>query len=186
MNNLKEAETDKSLSNNNKTDIKGWILSIALAVVIALFLKFFVFDIVKVDGESMLPTLHNREYVFMQRVSYYFKDPERGDIVVCRYPERQEKFIKRVVGVKGDKIRITDGILYINDEPNYEHYNINEGIDHDLKEVTLGENEVFVMGDNRNHSHDSSRRAVGPLTEDMVLGKAEFVLWPLGMMHGLE
>lgn len=184
MNEQKGAEADKSL-DNNKTDIRGWVLSIALAVVIALFLKFFVFDLVKVDGESMLPTLHDREYVFMQRVSYYFKDPERGDIVVCRYPERHEKFIKRVIGVEGDKIRITDGILYINDEPNYEHYDRNKGIDHDVKEITLGEKEVFVMGDNRNNSYDSSRIAVGPLTEDMILGKAEFVLWPLNMMHGL-
>lgn len=107
MNEQKGAETDKSL-NNSKTDIKGWFISIALTVIIALFLKFFVFDLIKVDGESMLPTLHHKEYVFMQRVSYYFKDPERGDIVVCRYPEREERFIKRVVGVGGDKIRITD------------------------------------------------------------------------------
>lgn len=176
--------TQESL-NNTKTETKGWILSIALAIVIALLLKFFVFDLVKVDGESMVPTLHHKEYVFMQRVSYYFTDPERGDVVVCKYPQRQEKFIKRVVGVEGDKIRITDGILYINDVPNYEHYDRNEGIDHDVMEITLGENEVFVMGDNRNNSHDSSRTEVGPLTEDMILGKAEFVLWPLGMMHGL-
>lgn len=169
-----------------KKETRGWIVSIVLAVVIALSLRFFVFEFIRVDGQSMEPTLLDEEYVFMQKVTYYFNDPGYGDIVICKFPNRTETFVKRIVGVEGDKIRITDGTLYINDEPNYEHYDKNQGIDHDMKEITVGKDQIFVMGDNRNHSMDSSNSSVGLLTEDMILGKAEFVLWPLNMMHGLE
>jgi signal peptidase I len=169
-----------------KKETKGWIISMVLAVVIALSLRFFVFEFIRVEGQSMEPTLLDNEYVFMQKVSYYFSDPQYGDIVICSFPNRNETFVKRVVGIEGDVIRITDGTLYINDEANYEHYDKATGIDHDMAEITVAEDSLFVMGDNRNHSMDSSNSSVGVLSEDMVLGRAEFVIWPLNMIHGLE
>lgn len=169
-----------------KKETKGWIISMVLAVVIALTLRFFVFEFIRVEGQSMEPTLVNNEYVFMQKVSYYFADPQHGDIVICAFPNRTETFVKRVVGVEGDVIRITNGTLYINDEANYEHYDKATGIDHDMAELTVAEDSVFVMGDNRNHSMDSSNSSVGVLDEEMIFGKAEFVLWPLNMIHGLK
>ncbi len=169
-----------------KKETKGWIISMVLAVVIALSLRFFVFEFIRVEGQSMEPTLINNEYVFMQKVSYYFVDPQYGDIVICTFPNRTETFVKRIVGVEGDVIRITNGTLYINGEANYEHYDKAQGIDHDMAEITVAQDSVFVMGDNRNHSMDSSNSSVGVLDEDMVLGRAEFVLWPLNMIHGLK
>lgn len=169
-----------------KKETRGWILSIVLAVVIALSLRFFVFEFIRVDGQSMEPTLLDNEYVFMQKVSYYFNEPAYGDIVICKFPNRTETFVKRVVGVPGDVIRITEGTLYINGEPNYDHYDMNQGIDHEMAEITIGSDQIFVMGDNRDHSMDSSNSSVGPLDRDMIIGRAEFVLWPLNMMHGLE
>ncbi|MBT3319785.1 MAG: signal peptidase I [Clostridia bacterium] len=169
-----------------KRETKGWIISMALAVVIALSLRFFVFEFIRVEGQSMEPTLINNEYVFMQKVLYYFDSPKYGDIVICSFPNRTETFVKRVVGVEGDVIRITNGTLYINDVANYEHYDKAVGIDHDMAELTVAQDSVFVMGDNRNHSMDSSNSGVGVLSEDMIHGRAEFVLWPLNMVHGLK
>ena len=169
-----------------KHEMRGWIISMVLAVVIALSLRFFVFEFIRVEGQSMEPTLQSNEYVFMQKVSYYFTSPQYGDIVICSFPNRAETFVKRIVGVEGDVIRITNGTLYINGEANYEHYEKAQGIDHDMAEITVAQDSVFVMGDNRNHSMDSSNSSVGVLDEDMVLGRAEFVLWPLNMIHGLK
>ena len=169
-----------------KKETRGWIVSIVLAVVIALSLRFFVFEFIRVDGESMEPTLLDEEYVFMQKVTYYFKEPAYGDIVICKFPDRTETFVKRIVGVPGDVISITDGILYINGEPNYDHYDKEVGMDHNMAEITIGPDEIFVMGDNRDHSMDSSNSSVGTLDRDMILGRAEFVLWPVNEMHGLE
>ncbi len=169
-----------------KNEIRGWVISMVLAVVIALSLRFFVFEFIRVEGQSMEPTLKDNEYVFMQKVSYYFSDPSYGDIVICSFPNRTETFVKRVVGVEGDVIRITDGTLYINGEANYEHYDEAQGIDHDMAEITVAQDSLFVMGDNRNHSMDSSNSSVGVLSEDMILGRAEFVVWPFNVIHGLE
>lgn len=187
---IKDTETEESRMKRKKSyrkkETRGWIVSIVLAVVIALSLRFFVFEFIRVDGQSMEPTLLDEEYVFMQKVTYYFRQPQYGDIVICKFPNRSETFVKRVVGVEGDVISITNGILYINGEPNYDHYDQNLGMDHDMAEITIAQGNIFVMGDNRDHSMDSSNSSVGPLTDEMVLGKAEFVLWPLDMMHGLE
>ena len=185
QNGTEEKRMDRK-TQYRKKETRSWILSIVLAVVIALSLRFFVFEFIRVDGQSMEPTLHDQEYVFMQKVTYYFKNPEYGDIVICKFPNRSETFVKRVVGVEGDTIRISDGILYINGEPNFDHYDKDKGIDHDMLEITVMPDHVFVMGDNRDHSMDSSNSSVGTLSLDMILGRAEFVLWPLSNMHGLE
>ena len=188
--NRREPETEESrMKRKNeykKKETRNWIISIVLAIVIALSLRFFVFEFIRVDGESMEPTLLDEEYVFMQKVSYYFREPQPGDIVICKFPNRTDTFVKRVVAVEGDVVSITDGILYINGETNYDFYDKNIGMDHSMEEMTIPNDSLFVMGDNRDHSMDSSNSSVGTLTDDMVLGKAEFVIWPLNMMHGLE
>ena len=165
-----------------KQETRGWIFSIALAVVVALLLRFFVFEFIRVDGRSMEPTLYSDEYVFMEKVSYWFEEPQCGDIVICSFPHRSETFVKRVIGTEGDVLRITDGILYINDVPNTEYFS--GAIHEDMAPVTVSEDCVFVMGDNRNNSQDS--RVVGELGYDMLLGRAVFVLWPLNQMQTLH
>ncbi len=159
-------------------ETRSWIFSLAAAVIIALTLRLFVFEFVRVDGDSMLPTLYTDEYVFMQKVSYWFSGPQHGDIVICSFPGNTEKYVKRVIGVGGDRLRITEGVLYINDTASYDYYKESMC---DMDEVTVPDGTVYVMGDNRNNSIDS--RAVGALPGDMVLGKAVFVVWPFDNIH---
>lgn len=166
-----------------KRELKGWIISLSAAIIIALALRFFVFEFIRVDGPSMKPTLYTDEYVFMEKVTYWFRHPLRGDIVICSFPASKDSFVKRVIGQPGDKVKVTEGVLYINDIPDHEYYG---GVfNNDMDEVTVPENCVMVMGDNRNESRDSRDPSVGPIPYDKILGKAEFVIWPLDKIHGL-
>ena len=165
-----------------RRETRGWVFSLVIAIVIALTLRFFVFEFIRVDGRSMEPTLYSDEYVFMEKVTYWFREPELGDIIICDFPGRTETFVKRVIGEEGDVLEITDGILYINGEANYDYFS--DYIDSVMAPVVVPEDSVFVMGDNRNNSSDS--RVVGAITYDKILGKAVFVLWPLDQIHGLN
>jgi len=161
----------------------SWIFSMLAAIAIAFTLRFFVFEFIRVDGESMMPTLLDEEYVFMEKVTYWFSEPQRGDIIICSYPNHTDTYVKRVVGMAGDRIRVTGGVLYINDEANYDYF---PGVmNNDLDEITVPEDHVFVMGDNRNASMDSTNPSIGPLPDSMVQGKALFVIWPIDQIHGL-
>jgi signal peptidase I len=164
-------------------EAKGWIISLAAAIVIALALRFFVFEFIRVEGPSMQPTLYSNEYVFMEKVTYWFRHPERGDIVICSFPASNESFVKRVIGLPGDKLKVADGVLYINDTPNYDYFSGHHK--ENLAEMTVPENSVMVMGDNRNESRDSREPTVGPIPYDKILGRAEFVIWPVDKIHGL-
>lgn len=164
-------------------EIKGWIISLAAAVILALGLRFFVFEFIRVDGPSMQPTLYTDEYVFMEKVTYWFRVPERGDVVICSFPGSRESFVKRVIGEPGDRVKVKDGVLYINGAPDQEFFS---GIyDEDMAELTVPENSVMVMGDNRNESRDSRDPGVGPIPYNKILGKAVFVIFPLDKVNGL-
>ena len=166
---------------HRKREIYGWVFSLLAAIVIALTLRLFVFEFIRVDGESMIPTLQDEEYVFMERVTYWFSEPQRGDIVICHFPNSTDTYVKRVIGIGGDTLRVTDGILYINGEANTDYFS--ERMNMETSEFSVPEGCVFVMGDNRNNSTDS--RIVGALKLDMVLGKAQFVIWPPGNIGGI-
>lgn len=168
-------------ADNSKRELKGWIISLAAAIVIALLLRFFVFEFIRVDGPSMQPTLYTNEYVFMERVTYWFRTPERGDIIICSFPGSSESYVKRVIGLPGERISVSDGVLYVNGIPNYDFFS--GYIDESMEEITVSEKSVIVMGDNRNESRDS--RSVGPIAYEGILGKALFVIWPLDKIHGL-
>jgi len=168
---------------SRRREFWGWVLSLVFAVAIAVALRAFVFEFIRVDGDSMLPTLHTNEYVFMEKVSYWFNEPEYGDIVICHYPNRTETFVKRVIGTPGDTIEIRDGTLYINGEPDTTYF---AGyLEHTMEPVTVPEHSVFVMGDNRNASMDSTNGSIGALPVSMVLGRAVFVIWPFDQIRGL-
>jgi signal peptidase I len=119
----------------------------------------------------------------MERVSYWFVAPHRGDIVVCSFPDSEDSYIKRVIGLPGDSIKIEGGVMYINGTPNYDYFS---GIhDRDTEKFTVPENSVAVMGDNRNDSTDSRYPEIGPIPFDKIQGKAAFILWPFDKIHGL-
>lgn len=168
-------------AEEKRSETRGWIISMTIAITIALMLRLFVFEFVSISQSSMEPTLYSHNYVFMERVTYWFQTPEYGDVVICAFPNSSATYVKRVIGVQDDTLEVKDGVLYINGEADKTYFS--DYIESTLPETVVPEGCVYVMGDNRNVSMDS--RSVGPLRTDMIMGKALFVIWPLDQIHGL-
>jgi signal peptidase I len=130
---------------------------------------------IRVDGDSMLPTMVSGEYVVINRLSYRFGSPQPGDIIVFHYPRNpKEEYIKRIIGLPGDIVEVMNGAVYVNRQPLVEDY-INVKMNYTGKwEVPAGQ--LFVLGDNRNNSSDSHDWGTVPM--DYVIGKAILVYWP--------
>ena len=160
-------------------EILSWVLTLESAVVIALLIRTFLFIPVMVKGESMQNTLMNKEIVLATKPEYLRGNFNRGDIVICKYPDRGSTlFVKRLVGLPGDTLEIREGVLYVNgeavDESGIDMYSQSTA---SMSPLTLGEDQFFVMGDNRGNSNDSRR--VGPITRKMVVAHVQRVVWPL-------
>ncbi|MBV1820235.1 signal peptidase I [Clostridium cochlearium] len=152
--------------------------SILIAIIAAFFIITFIFETVSVDGHSMYPTLNDKDRLIVEKVTYYFRKPKKGDIVVIKYPKNpKEKFIKRVIATGGDKIRIENDTVYVNDEAKNEDFIFEHKME-DFPEVTIPEGTIFVMGDNRNNSLDSRDERVGFVKLNMVVGKATLRIYP--------
>jgi len=161
-------------------EAKSLIIYFLFAVTVALMIFIFVIQPVKVEGTSMLPKLHDGERIFINKFIYQFESINRGDIVVFWYPKNpSQSFIKRVIGVPGDEIRITNGKLYINNSYVPEPYLSAEYTSNVIpnRYWIVDEHHYFVMGDNRDASNDS--RAWGLVPEKYIYGKAIFRYWPL-------
>lgn len=172
-----------------KQEIISWVVTIVTAVVLALVIRTFIFEPVSVQGSSMADTLHNGEITFTFKTGYLFNAPQRQDVVICHYPNRKENFVKRIIGVPGDTVAIVGTTVYINGQPLEEPYLNPERnrYDHTMMPVTLGENEYFVMGDNRDNSNDSRNLSqVGPITRDMIVGHVTCVLFPFNQIRGVN
>ena len=165
-----------------KQEIISWILTLGAAVVIALVIRTFLFEFIRVDGQSMMNTLTDKEIVLMTKPAYLMGKMERGDVVICNYPNRgRTLFVKRLIALPGDSIEIINGVVYVNDEIVDE-----SGIDKmtdgtryhaNYARRVLGEDEYFVMGDNRDNSNDS--RSIGPISRSMIRGHVQRVILPL-------
>jgi signal peptidase I len=130
---------------------------------------------IRVEGSSMEPSLHDGEFVVVNRLAYRWSQPSRGDIIVFNFPlDPQRRFIKRIIGLPGDTVSAHSNHIYVNGIPLSEPY-IAAPVLYTGQWV-VGENEVFVLGDNRNNSSDSQNW--GPLPEDEIIGRAELVYWP--------
>jgi signal peptidase I len=130
---------------------------------------------IRVDGFSMEPTLHNGEFVIVNKLAYKLGDPQHSDVIVFRYPrDPDQEYIKRIIGLPGDRIRIINGEVYVNDELIQEPYIA--AAPRYQSEWRVPEGSLFVLGDNRNNSSDS--HSWGPVPLDYVIGKALFVYWP--------
>lgn len=163
-----------------KKEILSWIGCFTIAIAAALFIVTFIGQRVEVDGQSMEPTLQDRDNLICDKLSYRFSDPERYDIVII-YPdeEKDKRWIKRVIGLPGEEVFIdNDGTIYIDGEPLEESYGKEVIVDPGLasEPIQLGEDEYWVMGDNRNHSSDS--RVIGPVPKSRILGKAFVRIFP--------
>nr|WP_249226170.1 signal peptidase I [Oceanobacillus jordanicus] len=154
-----------------------WAKAIIIAVLIALFLRTFLFATSIVDGESMDPTLKDGERVIFNKFVYLVGDPERGDIVIIERPLKN--YVKRVIGLPGDTIEINGSSLYINGEK-YEQTFLSEEAEMQTGSygpIEVPEDNYFVMGDNRAISKDS-RNGLGFIEEDNIIGRSELIIFP--------
>ncbi len=179
---MKDGESSKL-----RNEIYEWIKSIALAVVIAILIKTFLFNTTYVLGYSMYPTLHERDRLFTNKIVYMIGEPKQGDIVVLKAPDEPDKdYIKRVIGVPGDKVEILDGSVYVNDEKLDEEYISGDAYtytyDDNLWEVPEGY--LFVLGDNRNKGASKDSRYLGLISLDSIKGKASFRYYPFDKRFG--
>ena len=166
-------------------DAKDWGISIIAAVVMALLIRTFIVELYIVDGPSMRPTLQHEERLVVSKFIYKLRDPEKGEILIFKYPRDPSRdFIKRVIAVGGDTIEIKEGRVYVNDQMLKEDY-ILEKTRTEYPKVTIPEGTVFVMGDNRNNSDDSRFADVGFVPLDMIKGKAMLVFWPFDKLQTL-
>jgi signal peptidase I len=156
-----------------------WVRDLVVAIAVAAFIIIFLYQPVKVEGTSMAPGLSNEERIFINKFVYHFESISRGDVVVFHPPFNPEtSYIKRVIAVPGDHIRIDDGQVFVNDQPVNEHYVPTKYEDlRSYPETTVPEHAYFVMGDHRNLSRDS--RDFGPVDERYIYGKAVFAYWPM-------
>jgi len=170
--------------------IFSFILEIAKTVILALIIvvpiRYFIFQPFVVKGISMTPAFENGDYLIVDEITYRFKAPQRGEVIVFHYPQNtSERFIKRIIGLPGEKITITNGLIEIIDsngkdevlaEDNYiPSQNLFEKI-----EISLPDNEYFVLGDNRLHSFDS--RSWGSLPKDYIIGRVVARAWPFNAL----
>ena len=198
-------QTEKKKKNKKKKrkksiqeEIYGWLLVPIAAVLIAFLVRTYIAEPVQVKGSSMANTLADQEYVLASKLGYLFHAPQRGDIVICRYPGRMNErganqitisaalsldvytlFVKRLVALPGDTVQITGGHLYVNGELVKDpEFMASVPTDYSLR--TLGADEYFVIGDNRYSSHDSRASDVGPISRGAIMGKVTRVVLPWG------
>ena len=161
------------------TGFRVWLRDLLISLGISAFIIIFLYQPVKVEGTSMMPSLVDQERIFVNKFVYRLEAIERGDIVVFRYPyDPSKSYIKRVIGMAGDRIRIDAGQVYVNGEALDESYVPSEYIDsRTFPEVVVPANSYYVLGDHRSMSDDS--RNFGPVNQSFIYGKAVFGYWPM-------
>ncbi|HKR26817.1 MAG TPA: signal peptidase I [Acidobacteriaceae bacterium] len=159
-----------------------WLRDIVVSFLASVFIITFLYQPVRVEGTSMQPELRDQDRLFIDKFFFRFEKVDRGDVVVFHYPRDPEKsYIKRVIAVPGDTIRISEGRVFINGFPIQEPYVPQRYQDtRSMAEMTIPPGEYFVMGDHRSISSDS--RDFGPVDRDLIYGKAEFIYWPADNM----
>jgi len=163
---------------------------VILALVIVIPIRYFLFQPFLVKGQSMEPNFHDGDYLIVDQISYRFREPERGEVIVFKYPNFPgQRFLKRIIGLAGEIIEIKNGevkiykgnqVLLLDEFDYLPKYLKTSG---DIK-VSLAENEYFVLGDNRLVSADS--RSWGPLQKKYVVGRVAFRLWPITTFAKIE
>ena len=156
----------------------SFLLYIALVVLVALTIRSFIAEPIRVDGDSMIPTLVHNEDMFVEKMSYWFDDPLRGDIIICFYPGYTESCVKRVIGLPGETVEVKEGKIFINGSALDETPYWSGEIVGDMDPVTVGTRQVFVVGDNRNGSKDSRNPSVGSIPYAKVVGRVVAVVYP--------
>jgi signal peptidase I len=163
-----------------------WGRDLLVALAISAFIIIFLYQPVKVEGVSMMPGLEDQERIFVNKFVYRWEPIERGDIIVFRYPpDTSKSYIKRVIGVAGDRVRIENGQVYVNGEALDEQYVPEDYADaRSYSEIVVPPKSFFVLGDHRTMSSDS--REFGPVNERYIYGKAVFGYWPMDKLGRLR
>ncbi len=158
-----------------------WFRDLLLSVILAVVVILFLYQPVQVEGTSMMPSLEDRERIFISKFTYRLGlgSASRGDLVVFHFPHDQSKsYIKRVIGLPGDRVEIVDGVVWVNGARLEEPYIPEEYRDRvSVSPLTVPPDHYFVLGDHRSSSSDS--RSWGPLHRRFIYGEAVFVYWPL-------
>jgi signal peptidase I len=162
-----------------KEEIVAWVKTLMSAAVYAVLIVTFLFQVARVEGQSMAPTLEDQDRLIVNKLVYRIGEPRRGDIVMLYYPLNPEKsFVKRVIAEEGDTVRIVDGRVYVNDIPLKDDYVATEYRSHDdWGPQVIPEGYDFVMGDHRNNSSDS--RHWGMVPKRYIIGKVQIRWWPV-------
>ncbi|MBO5461650.1 MAG: signal peptidase I [Ruminococcus sp.] len=163
-------------------ELLEWILYFIIIIGVSFLIITYVGQRTKVQGHSMETTLSDGDNLIVDKISYRFRDPERFEIIVFPYEHMENTFyIKRIMGLPGETVQVIDGYFYVNGEKLEENYGAEVMNDAGIaaEPITLGEDEYFVLGDNRNHSSDSRDPSVGVLTRDQLMGRAFLRVWPL-------
>src|SRR5580698_3870333 len=171
--------TDKTGPVGTKGAMHSWIRDLVVSVAVSAFIIIFLYQPVRVEGTSMLPVLEDQDRLFINKLAYRVGEIHRGDVVVFLYPHDHEKsYIKRVIALPGDDLRIDHGKVFVNGRRLAERYVPTRfADDRSQPEMTVPEQEYFVMGDHRSISSDS--RDFGPVDRGLICGKAAFVYWPM-------
>lgn len=163
-------------------NLKDIFIYLCVSLIIILAIRLFVVQHVRVEGTSMEPTLHNGQHLLIEKLSYKFKDVERFDIVVFQpfYEDKDTFYVKRIIGLPGETVQIKDNIIYINDQPLDENYGADTYTEGKMAEskIQLGDDDYFVLGDNRDVSKDSREEDVGLLTSKSIIGRVWVSIYP--------
>ncbi|WP_066070223.1 signal peptidase I [Neobacillus soli] len=179
------------LGSKSKGDLKSWMKTLFIALGLSMVIRTFLFSPYIVDGASMEPTLHNQEKIFVNKV-HPTDNFNRGDIVIIKGPN--ENYVKRIIGMPGDKIKMKDDQLFINGvlfKETYLSQNLKlakqqgSKLTEDFGPIVVPVNHYFVMGDNRLYSKDS-RNGLGFIKEARVVGTSEFVLYPFSNVRNIK
>ncbi len=166
--------------------LRLWLKDLLISLGISAFIIVFLYQPVKVEGTSMLPGLEDQERIFVNKFVYHLEPIERGDVIVFQYPlDPSKSYIKRVVGLPGDRVRIQDGAVFVNGRRLEENYVPDDFRDvRSYREIAVPAGSYYVLGDHRSLSNDS--REFGAVAARFVSGKAVFVYWPVEKLGALR
>ena len=180
----KPAYSDEDAEEERKNKgIRGffynWILPVAIAIVLAIIIRFFIGGATTVSGTSMGPALNNGDFLLVSKIPTYFKKYHRGDILIIDSPDLDEYYVKRLIGLPGETVEIKDGKVYINGKWMKEYYTSEDTVSYANTKWKLGNNEYFVMGDNRASGASNDSRLFGPIPAEHIKAVSRFRIWPI-------
>jgi signal peptidase I, bacterial type len=172
-----------------RKELWDWIRALVIAIVIVVLLRAFVFQLSTVKSISMQPTLYEKQWLFVNKISYKIGHPSRGDVVILKDPsegsDKKTLLVKRIIGLPGDRLEVRDRQLYINGALQVERYTDAVIEDGDIGPITVSAGHYFVMGDNRHLESSKDSRSFGEVPERLIKGRADWIVWPISRWQSL-